>query len=101
MIDVAMFGAGRIGKIHAGNVIGLPDVRLRYVVDVDTTAAGTLAQRHGAKVASAKSPPGTLSDAPHPGHFALRPASSSAARIGSTISRNLTSSMMCSATRRC
>jgi len=53
MIDVAMFGAGRIGKIHAGNVVGLPDARLRYVVDVDTAAAGTLAQRHGAKVASA------------------------------------------------
>ena len=53
MIDVALFGAGRIGKIHAGNVVRQPGVRLKCVVDVDATAAGTLAQQHGAKVASA------------------------------------------------
>src|SRR5438094_7162757 len=53
MIDVALFGAGRIGKIHAGNVVRQPGARLKYVVDVDATAAGTLAQQHGAKVASA------------------------------------------------
>ena len=33
MIDVAIFGAGRIGKIHAGNIVGQPGVRLKYVVD--------------------------------------------------------------------
>ena len=53
MIDVALFGAGRIGKIHAGNVVRQPGARLKYVVDVDATAAGTLAQQHDAKVASA------------------------------------------------
>ena len=35
MMEVALFGAGRIGKIHAGNVARQPGVKLRYVVDVD------------------------------------------------------------------
>ena len=51
-MDVALFGAGRIGKIHAGNVARQPDVTLRYVVDVDAAAARSLAQQHGAQVAS-------------------------------------------------
>jgi myo-inositol 2-dehydrogenase/D-chiro-inositol 1-dehydrogenase len=51
MTDVAMFGAGRIGKIHAGNLVRQPGVKLKYVVDVDAAAAGALAQQHGAKVA--------------------------------------------------
>ena len=50
MIDVAMFGAGRIGKIHAGNIVGLPGVRLKYVVDPDGKAAAALASGHGASV---------------------------------------------------
>ena len=53
MIEVAMFGAGRIGKIHGANVAAQPGVRLRYVVDVSAAAAGELALRHGAKVADA------------------------------------------------
>ncbi|HEX4883889.1 MAG TPA: inositol 2-dehydrogenase [Casimicrobiaceae bacterium] len=51
MTDVAIFGAGRIGKIHAGNVMRQGGVRLRYVVDPDAKAAGALAGQHGAKVA--------------------------------------------------
>ena len=35
MIDVALFGAGRIGNIHAGNVAREAGVRLKYVVDVN------------------------------------------------------------------
>ncbi|HSC22446.1 MAG TPA: inositol 2-dehydrogenase [Casimicrobiaceae bacterium] len=54
MIDVALFGAGRIGNIHAGNVVRQPGVRLRYVVDVDGKAAQTLAQRYGAEVGDAE-----------------------------------------------
>ena len=50
MIEVALFGAGRIGKIHAGNLAAQPGVKLKYVVDVSAAAAGELAQRHGAKV---------------------------------------------------
>ena len=54
MIDVALFGAGRIGNIHAGNVARQPGVRLQYVVDVDRTAAEALARQHGAQVADAE-----------------------------------------------
>ena len=50
MIDVALFGAGRIGKIHAGNLAAQSGVRLKYVVDVDNAAAAELAQRHAARV---------------------------------------------------
>ena len=39
MIEVALFGAGRIGKIHAGNLARQPGVKLQYVVDVDAAAA--------------------------------------------------------------
>jgi len=54
MIEVAMFGAGRIGKIHGANLAAQPGVKLRYVVDVNAAAAGELAQRHGAKVVDAE-----------------------------------------------
>ena len=54
MIDVALFGAGRIGTIHAGNVARQPGVRLKYEVDVDPQAAKKLAEQHGAKVADAE-----------------------------------------------
>ena len=51
-IEVAMFGAGRIGTIHAGNLARHPGARLRYVVDVHQPAAEALAIKHGAQVAS-------------------------------------------------
>jgi myo-inositol 2-dehydrogenase/D-chiro-inositol 1-dehydrogenase len=54
MMEVALFGAGRIGKIHAGNVARQPGVKLRYVVDVDAGAARSLADQHGAQVTSAE-----------------------------------------------
>ncbi len=50
MIEVAIFGAGRIGKIHAGNLVRQPGVRLKYVSDVNVQAAEELAARHGAAV---------------------------------------------------
>ena len=50
MIEMALFGAGRIGKIHAGNVVRQPGARLKYVVDVNAEAARSLAQTHGATV---------------------------------------------------
>jgi myo-inositol 2-dehydrogenase/D-chiro-inositol 1-dehydrogenase len=53
-MDVAIFGAGRIGKIHAGNVAAQPGVKLRYVVDVDGAAAAALAAQHGAQVTTAE-----------------------------------------------
>lgn len=54
MIEIAQFGAGRIGQIHASNIAAFKDVRLRYVVDVNASAAQNLAARYGAKVASEK-----------------------------------------------
>ena len=53
MIEVALFGAGRIGTIHAGNIARQPGVRLKYVVDVDAAAATKLAQSHGAQTTDA------------------------------------------------
>jgi len=53
MTDVALFGAGRIGKIHAGNLVRQPSVKLKYIVDVNAAAAGELGQKYGAQVASA------------------------------------------------
>lgn len=49
-MDVALFGAGRIGKIHAANLAAQPGVKLKYVVDVSASAASELAQKHGATV---------------------------------------------------
>ena len=52
MLEIAQFGAGRIGQIHASNIAAMKDVRLRYVVDVNAEAAQKLAARHGARVVS-------------------------------------------------
>jgi myo-inositol 2-dehydrogenase/D-chiro-inositol 1-dehydrogenase len=50
MIDAAIFGAGRIGKIHAGNLVRRSGVRLTHVVDPDAAAAAALAAQHGSRV---------------------------------------------------
>jgi myo-inositol 2-dehydrogenase/D-chiro-inositol 1-dehydrogenase len=52
MLEIAQFGAGRIGQIHASSIAAMKDARLRYVVDVNADAAQRLAARHGAKVAA-------------------------------------------------
>lgn len=49
-MGVALFGAGRIGKIHGGNLARHPHAQLRYVVDVHRPSAEALAARHGAAV---------------------------------------------------
>ena len=51
MKNVAVFGAGRIGRIHASNLAALPGVRLQYVCDAVPSAAAELAQQLGAQVA--------------------------------------------------
>lgn len=53
MIEVALFGAGRIGKIHAANLARQPNAKLRYVIDVNQAAAAELAAVYGASVGSA------------------------------------------------
>ena len=52
MKNVALFGAGRIGRIHAANLAALPGVRLKAVCDPMAGAAAELAARHGAEVSS-------------------------------------------------
>ncbi|MBS0365931.1 MAG: inositol 2-dehydrogenase [Proteobacteria bacterium] len=52
MMEVAIFGAGRIGAIHAGNLVRQPGVRLKYVSDVNAQVAQELAARHGARAAA-------------------------------------------------
>lgn len=52
MIEVALFGAGRIGKIHAANLAAQPGVRFKYVVDVNQEAAAALAGLHGGSSAT-------------------------------------------------
>ncbi len=52
MKHVALFGAGRIGRIHASNLAALPGVKLVYVSDPVPGPAAELAQKYGAQVAT-------------------------------------------------
>ena len=52
MKNVAIFGAGRIGRIHASNLAALPGVKLQAVCDPVAAAAAEVAQQHGARVSS-------------------------------------------------
>ncbi len=51
MKNVALFGAGRIGRIHAANLAALPGVKLALVSDPVLAAAREVASLHGADVA--------------------------------------------------
>jgi len=52
MTNVAIFGAGRIGRIHAANLAALPGVKLKYVCDPMAAAASEVARLHGATVST-------------------------------------------------
>jgi myo-inositol 2-dehydrogenase/D-chiro-inositol 1-dehydrogenase len=54
MKTFALFGAGRIGRIHAANVSTRADARLKYVVDVDARAAAVVAEASGAAAGETK-----------------------------------------------
>jgi myo-inositol 2-dehydrogenase/D-chiro-inositol 1-dehydrogenase len=47
-IDVALIGAGRMGRIHGPHAAGNPGLRLKYVVDPRPGAADDFRDRHGA-----------------------------------------------------
>ncbi|MGQ3045581.1 MAG: inositol 2-dehydrogenase [Niveispirillum sp.] len=51
MHDIAILGAGRIGRIHATNAARHPGLRLKYIVDPMAAAATDLAGETGAQVA--------------------------------------------------
>lgn len=53
-INLCLFGAGRIGHIHAANIAAHSDARLKYVVDVEPAAATRLAQSSGAMAVDAQ-----------------------------------------------
>ena len=52
--SIALFGAGRIGKIHARSISEHPQSRLKYVIDVMAGPALELADKHGATVTDEK-----------------------------------------------
>ena len=52
MKNVAVFGAGRIGRIHATNLAALPGVTLKFVCDPVAASASQLAQALGAQVST-------------------------------------------------
>jgi myo-inositol 2-dehydrogenase/D-chiro-inositol 1-dehydrogenase len=43
MLDIAVLGAGRIGRIHARNIAAHPDARLTGIADTDAAAAAQIA----------------------------------------------------------
>jgi myo-inositol 2-dehydrogenase/D-chiro-inositol 1-dehydrogenase len=53
MISIGLFGAGRIGAIHAANVAARADAELRYVVDLNARLAREVADRYGATATGA------------------------------------------------
>ncbi len=52
MHDIALIGAGRIGRIHAANLAANPRLRLAHVVDPFAEAAAAVAEPHGARVST-------------------------------------------------
>jgi myo-inositol 2-dehydrogenase / D-chiro-inositol 1-dehydrogenase len=49
MINIIIFGAGRIGQVHAANVAVNPRAKLVSIVDVNQAAAADLAGKYGAR----------------------------------------------------
>ena len=54
MVNFALFGAGRIGRMHAENLARRSDAKLLYVVDSKPEVARALAEPLGARQASAE-----------------------------------------------
>ena len=49
MAKIALFGAGRIGRMHADIIAAHPKATLAYVYDAVDAAASEVANRHGAR----------------------------------------------------
>jgi len=54
MFEIALFGAGRIGRIHALNVVAHPALRLKYLIDPAAIQAAELSAQTGAKIVDAQ-----------------------------------------------
>lgn len=50
MLGVAIVGAGRMGQIHARNLVSEGGVRLKFAIDADPAAAAAVARAYGAEV---------------------------------------------------
>jgi myo-inositol 2-dehydrogenase / D-chiro-inositol 1-dehydrogenase len=71
VLHIAVLGAGRIGRIHAGNIAAHPGARLAGIADPDTEAAGRLATALGVRpisVAEAMRADAVLIASPTPTH---------------------------------
>jgi myo-inositol 2-dehydrogenase/D-chiro-inositol 1-dehydrogenase len=53
MLRFGLLGAGRIGQLHAGNIVASPDASLVAIADVNAEAANKLAATTGAEVRDA------------------------------------------------
>ncbi|MFO1069547.1 MAG: inositol 2-dehydrogenase [Geminicoccaceae bacterium] len=51
MLSFALFGCGRIGKMHADNLASHPKAQLTAVYDVNEAAAAEVAAKHGCRAA--------------------------------------------------
>ena len=45
-IDIALFGLGRIGQMHAENLINHPEFDLKYIFDIDKNLTGRLSKKY-------------------------------------------------------
>ncbi len=73
MLDIAVLGAGRIGRIHAGNIASHPGARLTGIADTDANAAGRLAASLGTRslsITEAMKADAVLIASPTPTHAA-------------------------------
>ena len=51
MINFALLGTGRIGKLHASIINSHPEANLKYVYDIDTSSAKKIAKKYSCEVA--------------------------------------------------
>ena len=54
MIDIALFGAGLIGSVHAANLARNPRARFRYIIDPRPDVAARIAAQYGAEPVDAE-----------------------------------------------
>ena len=47
LINIALFGLGRIGQMHAENLINHPEFNLKYVFDIDEKLSNKLSKKYG------------------------------------------------------
>jgi len=52
MTNIALLGAGVIGRIHAHNIAASPDAQLRWVIDQDLARAESLVTLHGGRASA-------------------------------------------------